>query len=254
MPAWKKVAGGATLKQAVLVWTKFVLGRISFGDKVFYYSLLTSFSIPFLAALWHAWKERGKIASFWIYLAIPLFLGFLVSFYFPAFIYFRYLFVVPAFYLLVSWGLLSFKNAKIRNVVIAGILLANLTGWLIYITEPYQQREQWRQAVAFVESNVREDEIVIFNFTQLFAPYEWYATGKVVAKGVADSISVNAGPTREITRKTIKDFAGLYYVEYLWELHDPDRIVEKTIKEENFIRASAFDFPGVGIISYWRKI
>lgn len=254
LPAWEKVAGGATLKQLGLVWTKFTLGRISFSDKAFYYALLAVFSIPFLASFWQAWKERKKVLSFWIYLLVPLFLGFFASFFFPAFIYFRYLFVVPAFYLLVSWGLINFKNAKIRNLVLAGVLTANFIGWYIYVTEPYQQREQWRQAVAFVESKAKKNEIVIFNFTQAFAPYEWYATNKVVSKGVADSISANPGPTRELTQKTIRNVSGLYYFEYLWELHDPGRVVEKTLKEEGFIQASAFDFPGVGIISYWRRI
>ncbi len=58
LPAWSRLAGGATPKQALLVWAKFVLGRISFKDKVFYYSLIGVSSLPFIYSLNKAFKER----------------------------------------------------------------------------------------------------------------------------------------------------------------------------------------------------
>jgi len=254
LPDWQRVAGGATFKQAVLVWMKFTLGRISLVNKALYYSLVGISSIPFLIALYKAWQERKKVLGFWLFLVAPLVLGFIVSFFFPAFIYFRYLYVVPAFYLLLTWGVVNFKNSRIRYSLLVALLAVNFIGWGVYVSQPSQQREQWRQAVTFVEEKAKPNEVALFNFTEPFAPYQWYSKNTVRAVGGTDSLLANEEKTREMTRKALSDIKGVYYFEYLWELHDPGRIVEKEIKEEGFIKVSAFDFPGVGIIGYWKRL
>jgi len=254
LPDWQKIAGGATFKQVVLVWMKFTLGRISLANKTLYYFLAAVSSIPFIVILFKAWQERKRILGFWFWLLPPLLLGFLVSFFFPAFIYFRFLYVVPAFYLLLGWGVVNFKNSRIQYSLLAALLAVNFIGWGIYVSQPRQQREQWRQAVTFVEEKAKSNEAALFNFTEPFAPYQWYSKNTVKAVGGTDFLLANEEKTREMTRKALSDIKGVYYFEYLWELHDPGRIVEKEIKEEGFIKVSAFDFPGVGIIGYWKRL
>lgn len=254
LPEWQKVAGGATLKQAALVWMKFTLGRITFADKNFYYLLVGVSSIPFIVVLYKAWQQRKKVLDFWLFLVGPLALGFIISFFFPAFIYFRYLYVVPAFYLLLAWGVDNFKNLRIKYSLLLALLAANSIGWGIYVSQPAQQREQWRQAVAFVEEKAKPNEVVLFNFTEPFAPYQWYSKNTVKAAGGTDFLLANEEKSREITKKALLSIKGVYYFEYLWELHDPKRVVERTVEEEGFIKVSAFDFPGVGAVSYWKRI
>ena len=92
LPAWKTVAGGATFKQIALVWMKFVLGRISFSNKFLYYFLVIIASIPFGTSLFYAFRKKNSQSDIvWMWFGIPLVLGFLVSFWFPAFIYFRFI-------------------------------------------------------------------------------------------------------------------------------------------------------------------
>lgn len=253
LPEWSRVAGGATLKQAGLVWSKFTLGRISFPNKLIQYPLTLLASIPFLVAFFPVIVDRKKVPLLWFWFVVPLLVGFIVSIWVPAFIYFRFLYVVPAFYLLVSWGITRFPK-RIAFVLGLAIVFLNLIGWGIYVVDPTQQRERWREAVSFVEDKAKENEIVVFSFTEPFAPYQWYTKGKVVARGVTDSISANEKETYRIASGTISNVEGVYYFEYLWQLHDPERVVEKTIIETGFIQASAFDFPGVGIIRYYRRI
>jgi hypothetical protein len=253
LPAWKTVAGGATFKQALLVWTKFTFGRLSLEGKSLYYALVGIFSIPFVLALFRAWKEKSKATALWFYLLTPLFLGFVASFFFPAFIYFRLLYVLPAFYLLTALGISRFSK-KVQLLLVLTVLTGNLVGWLIYIKDPYQQREDWRQAVSFVEKKAKEKEMVVFSFTEPFAPYRWYASGKVIAKGLTDSISANPEATRKKTLGETFEAKGVYYFEYLWELHDPQKVVESSLKDEGFNEVAAFDFPGVGIIRYLRRL
>ena len=252
LPAWAKVAGGATPKQLGLVWAKFVFGRISITDKTLYYSLIGIFSIPYALAFIAAWRKRREVIPVRLYLIVPIFLGFFTSLFFPAFIYFRFLYVLPAFFLLAAWGIEKHKG-KNKLLLLGIIILGNIFSWLIYITDPYQKREQWREAVHFVESRVASDEMVVFNFTEQFAPYQWYSNQSMNAEGLTDSIAANPIPTRKkVTDKTLNS-KGVYYFEYLWELHDPGRIVATSLGEEGFIEASSFDFPGVGIIRYLKR-
>lgn len=253
LPGWRQVAGGATFKQAALVWMKVVLGRISFSDKFFYYTLIMISSVPFAISLLNALRERKKIKLVWLWLVLPLVLGFIASFWFPAFIYFRFLYVVPAFYFLIAWGITCSKFL-LKIILVLSVLLVNTVGWLFYILEPYQQREHWREAVAFVEKMATQDEIAIFEFPEPFAPYRWYSKGKVEAVGVTNSISADRLKTAEKTSQTVDGKYGVYYFEYLRDLSDPQRVVEQALRDGGFKAVDVFDyFPGVGQITYWVK-
>lgn len=254
-PAWKQVAGGATLKQLVLVWTKFTLGRISLSNKTIYYSLIGVSTLVFIIPFIKAFFAKCKTINFiWLWLTIPLVLGFLTSFWFPAFIYFRFVYLVPAFYILAAWGVSGYKNKKLKLILATLLLAVNVTSWLIYVFDEDQQREQWRQATTFVEGRASDDDVVIFEFPEPIAPYEWYSKGKVEARGVTDSISADGEETSRITLETVRNKEGVYYFEYLRELSDPEDSVRVTLKESGWIVADTFNFPGVGLIYYWRKV
>ncbi len=252
LPAWKATVGGATLKQLVLVWTKFVLGRISLSNKLLYYGLVGIASIvPFYAGFLFFKSER-RYRIVWLWLVVPLALAFLVSFMFPAFTYFRFIFVLPAFYLVISLGLAQIKTQEFKIILASFMILVNLVGWSIYVLDPNQQREMWRQAVSFIEGNAKVKDIVVFDYPEPFAPYRWYARNKVEAVGVADSISANSALTSKKTKEATKGKNGIYYFEYLVDLTDPGRIVEKTLGEERFKVSKIYgDFVGVGQIKYF---
>jgi len=253
LPAWAKIAGGATPKQVGLVWAKFVLGRISFFNKAFYYLSLLIVSLPFGFLLIKAWSRRKKLVPILLWFIVPLILGFLVSILFPAFTYFRFLFVIPAFYLLLAWGSIH-VHPTTRTILVVLLLSVNIFTWLLYVFDENQKREAWRQAVGFVESRAKQEEMVVFNSTEPFAPYQWYEKGKVKAMGLTDSVAANPLKTKEKTVSSVVDIKGVYYFEYLWELHDPLRVVESSLKEAGFLEVYAFDFPGVGIVRYLKRI
>lgn len=252
LPAWQTVAGGATFKQAALVWAKFVLGRISLAEKTLYYLLVGFFSIPFAYLLYVSVlraKKKLNILSLWLFL--PLLLGFIASFWFPAFIYFRFIFVLPAFYLLLAKGVDKTKTLAGKWFFVSFLLIANLLGWGIYVSDKGQQREQWRQAVDYLEENVRRGDIVVFDYPEPFAPYQWYDPEEFLAVGVADSISADFEKTQENTKRAIKDRDGVYYFDYLVDLTDPDTAARKAIEESGFTLDGVVSFVGVGEISYY---
>ncbi len=250
-PDWQKVAGGATVKQAFLVWMKFVGGRISFTDKFLYYGFTTVISVPFLISLRKSIKWDVKIV--WLWLLFPLSSGFLLSFFFPAFIYFRYTYILPAFYILVAFGIGSMQKRKYVVLLMSAILLANLSSFLFYTTDANQQRENWRDAVSFVEMQGKSNEIALFEFPEPFAPYNWYATGKVEAKGATDSINATPANTTGKTKELINGKSGVYYFEYLHELSDPEDNVRVALLANGFTQKETYNFSGVGFVHYYTK-
>ncbi len=252
LPDWAGVAGGASFKQMGVFWSKFSLGRISLINKYIQYGLVSLASIPILTALFGSLKKIKSSGLFWLWFALPVILGFGVSFAFPAFIYFRYIFVLPAFYLLISLGADSYP--KIGRLLVALVITFNLIGWGIYLADPRQHRESWREAVAYIEENAFPTEVVIFGNPEPFAPYRWYSSGKVKALGVTDSVSASREKTERITGEALTGATGVYYFEYLKGLEDPSGIVEDSLGKIGFKEIERKDFNGVGfVIHYQRK-
>ncbi len=147
---------------------------------------------------------------------------------------------------------MSLKNKFLRYGLVSILLVLNLIGIIIYEKDINQQREMWRQVVSFLEGNAKEKDIVVFDYPEPFAAYHWYARNKVTAVGVADSISVNPALTSKKTKESIKGKSGVYYFEYLVDLTDPGKVVEKTLGEEGFKVSKAYgDFVGIGQIKYF---
>ena len=249
LPEWKNLAGGANLKQLLLVWMKFTLGRISFTDKTLYYLITVIASIPNAILFANAMKSYKKNKLLLLWLLIPILLSFLISVFFPAFIYFRLLFVLPAFYLIAA---ISVGNMK-SGWILAGILIAiNLVSCLIYYTDEFQKREMWREAVTYVENRIADNEIVIFSYPEPFAPYRWYEKKEYLSFGATDSIKTEKVNASDKTRELVSNVSGVYYFEYLNDLSDPTRIVMNVIVESGFTEKEVTgDFNGVGMIYHF---
>jgi hypothetical protein len=252
LPAWRDVAGRATVKQAALVWVKFLIGRISFDNKIIYAIVVVLASLPVALTLFRSWikRKRGQLIL-WAWLFAPLLLGFLVSFFIPAFSYFRFLFVLPAFYLLAAWGTVSWE--KWGKVALAGVLAVNLFSWGIYATQERFQREDWRSAVSFVEKQATSGDIVLFEFSEPFAPYRWYATGKVPAFGAL--LGIRAGKEdEEKVKELVRGKKGVYHFTYLKDLSDSEEILGSTLAKEGFYQERVYNFRGIGQVVYWQKV
>ena len=118
----------------------------------------------------------------------------------------------------------------------------------MYFTRPRLQREQWRQAVAYL--NQTPSSPVIVKFPDSFAPMKWYGLKNPVLPSV---LNFPAQPVQ--VSSTLKDIPRqIFVVEYLGTLTDPRRLVEQTIIQSGLREVSAVDFPGVGIIREYQKI
>lgn len=253
LPSWKNLAGGATLKQVALVWIKFVLGRVSFINKYIYALLLMVSSIPVFLALISAIKNKMNTIIIWVWVLAPLVLSFLTSFTVPSFIYFRFLYIYPAFILLLAWGIANIKRCVYRTFLFCLIVFFFISSSIYYYFDDSQQRENWRGAVSFVESSVKENEVVIFEYPQPFAPYRWYETKPEISVGVTNSISANPEETKNLVLAAISNRSGLYYFDYLHDLSDPQNTVRTTLNTEGFKVDAVYNFNGLGQVYYYTR-
>lgn len=246
LPDWADLAGGATFKQLALVWIKFIGGRISLLNKKIYYLYIIFASIPFLFAATKNINKKYLIIK--LFLIFPIISLFLASLFFPGFNYFRLTFVYPAFAILVAVGVKNYKKLALI------ILVINFIGLGIYYFSKNTQREQWRQTVQWIESDAQNTDLAIFEFSAPFAPYEWYESGKLDAIGGLKTISANTEGTEDYINSLLVSRNTIYHFEYLRDLTDPMRKIEKILQENDFkITSENANFVGVGKITKWQR-
>ncbi|MFC1710100.1 glycosyltransferase family 39 protein [Patescibacteria group bacterium] len=254
LPAWADIAGGTSYEKIASLVAKFEVGRITFSLNSNYYYLVGVVTLLIIVSLISAFLIRKKVIILWFWLVLPLILSFTFSYFFPAFIYFRLIYTLPAFYLLIAWGLISMKNKQIGNLLVSLIITANLFSWYLYISNPMQQREQWKQAVTYIEENIKDNDLVAFIYPEPFAPYKYYSKDLSSSRGLSDSISATAGGVTERIEIGIKEEDGIYLFKYLGDLTDPGGYILMTLENKGFKETPKFaDFPGVGQVIYYKR-
>ena len=149
---WGNVVGGLSLKALMLIPIKFLIGRIAPANDQLYLLIII---IPLLLTAWVLYKSTlsyKKNLFFLSWLLIPLFLIVLVSFKLPVLAYFRLLFLLPAFYLLIT------KVAS-KKILIA-FLVINLISSAVYLFNPAFHREDWKSLTKTL-SQVNQPTVII---------------------------------------------------------------------------------------------
>lgn len=254
LPGWRALAGGATFKEAVVLWMKFILGRITIDPHIFYYALVGMFSLPILAVLFFAGKKYKQNIFLWSYLLVPLIVSYLVSFFIPAFNYFRMIYVLPAFYILIAIGVYQVKNKPLQKIVLSLLILGCIIGNGFYFFNQRNQREQWKQAVSYIETNGSNDSLAIFEFPEPFAPFQWYSTGKIPGYGALDGLTSHQELTNQKINTQLSNFNGtIFYFSYLRDLTDGGHNIEQELTKLGYSEKSAKSFAGVGEVVTYEK-
>lgn len=247
-PGWKAVVGGVELKSLALIWVKTLVGRISFTDKALYAGVLGGLSI-----LWGLGVVRGlhiRLLSFWI--LFPVLFAWGVSFFVPVLSYFRMVFILPAFYLLAAFGFSRLPKNVFKISVLLGVL-SSITFLSIYYTNPKFQREDWRGAVKFMENKIDDGSVVLFESNTLFSPYMFYTQSyKNVSAGLSRIPARSVDDVRLETILNGKNQAFLF--EYLVEITDPGRFLEKELENKGFKKSQVYDFSGVGFVTLYSRL
>lgn len=235
---WSRVLGLLSVKSIGLLATKLLIGRISFDNKLVY-GVVVGFTAPFyggLASRAIATKQR----QLWLiisWLVVPVGLGALIALKLSIFDYFRFLFVLPALYLLVAIGLNAIKYAQVRTALFILLFAFNMVFTGIYLFNPKFHREDWRNAVGFIEQKSNNQSLVVFPNTAQADAYTYYASGKVP---VGSKDAINSG------------YTTIWLMRYVQDIYDPQDSIRREIENLQYQKVREYDFNRV-IIWQYRK-
>lgn len=243
IPGWHRVVGGFGVKPLALIYVKFIIGRINIDNDFWHIGLFIPIGIFFLYLLY---KGRDKLLLFWM--LIPLTTSWLVSALVPVFSYFRVLFLLSAFVLMVAKGLSVYYGRT--SLVLTGIAIFIFTTCsAIYLSAPTLQREDWRSLADFLAGRQRGSKIVLES-NDSFAPLEYYAGQSLNMQGGLNNIPASK---MEDVKADFDDGKQVYLVNYLVEITDPGRLLKQKLLELNYKQENVFNFNGVGLVYLYTK-
>jgi hypothetical protein len=247
---WTNVVSVPVIKAIPLTMVKFIFGRGTI-DNLFLYSLiiLPVFFIFIASVLVICRKSGGKIIIGLFF--IPLITATLISFFIPIVAPQRFIFLLPLFFLIIAKGIRYFPRL-IAYIAILIVCLTSIFGIVHYYTNPYVQREQWRQAVQFIENRPNGKSMALFVFPSPFAPYLWYSKNKIPAIGIAPSFNLKDEDLSNLATK-LSGKKTVYLFQYLTGLTDPQNKAKTFLQNNGFRERIIKDFPGVGFIYIYDK-
>lgn len=225
-PAWWNILGKTSVKEVVLVPVKFMMGRISFDDRLLYGVVVVGAGAVFG---WVIFKARKADKLYWLWLIVPSFLAALIGFFVPVFSYFRILFVLPAFYILLGKGILTI-NTKWRYLILGIVLSVNLVTSGMYLTNSRFHREDWRGLVNFIEGEKKNTDVTLFVKDSQMEAYRYYAPNANLAGGT-DALDDKSDT--------------IWLMRYVQPLFDPEDLVREKVENLGYEKQGEYDFNGV---------
>jgi len=153
---WSLVLGRANLKNLLLIPIKFTFGRITFYPKSIYYVVASLWTIFIFFNLTKIKQTKSLLFLF----IFPLILVFLISFHLPMLQFFRYLYLLPIFSLI-----LSISATKSKLFILLGFFVLSSA----YLFSSSQHREDWKSLANALPEN--SDIYLISSFAD---PLKYY--------------------------------------------------------------------------------
>jgi hypothetical protein len=229
---WWNILGLPTFKNLALIPVKFMFGRISFDNKTIYFLVVAAVSFVFGYLLFRSLKASRIL---WAWLTLPILIGVIISFGVPTLTYFRYLFCLAPFYLLLAYGVN--KPGKFTKVLAISLILFNLVTSGYYLFNPKFQREDWRGLVSFVESKKTENSITIFPANSNMEAYLYYAPGAKIA---------GQGAIR-------RGYDQIWLTDYLSSIFDPGGTAKSKVEALGYRQKAGYAFNGIGEVYLYEK-
>ncbi len=253
LPGWAEVVSSPQWKALPLVLLKFLGGgkEISFSPFDALY-----FGVPVVILGVLVFKFYKKVPTYlWYWSAVSVLLAWVVSFIVPVVSPKRVLFALPAMFLIISHLIYSLKNLRLRNTVLGLFLLMQALGLIFYWTTPSMQREDWRSMIAgFHQNYSTADTVVVFGFTAPFAPWRFYEPQYEL------QFHAIAFPQMPLTDQDIQEqlkdvtkFKRVLVLDYLRDLTDPQRKIEKYLEAHGFEGIDSLETKNMGFVRVYER-
>ena len=237
-PSWANLLGTFSFKNFALIPVKFILGRIGFDNKYVYALVVGLALVLFAYPLALSLKKVKQSLPIWLWLVIPIILGMIISLKLSIFSYFRFLFCLPALYLLVAIGLEKVRP-KISNILIIVLVATNLVFSGIYLISPRFQREDWRGLASFIKKESENRRaIVLFVADSNMEAYKYYDSGANIS-----------GPNGFSTK-----YQKIWLMRYLQPVFDANDTLRAKIEASGYNKEKEYDFNGVVVWKYTRNL
>lgn len=253
-PAWAQVVGSGSFKNLALTLVKFTIGRISYSDPLTYALLFAPAGayVIFLFIL-SLFRLSPKRSILWYWLAVPVFLGFAISFFIPVYAYFRLIFTLGAFYIVLASAINTVNWQALTRTLLAIALAINLISVTIYLSSPRFQRENWRGAVDYISRNFTPKSIVLFESDFTTGPFDYYNAGRLKAEGALSGFEAKNPQVEDKVKKLTSGENKVFLFQYLSQITDPQGLVFEALSKEGFNNTSTKDFDGVGFLYEFEK-
>jgi len=253
LPQWGRLVNLSFLKALPLTFIKFSLGRITIFNKKIYAAvaavLFLSYGFIFLNGFFKNKKFRfnnlSLIILFW--LLGPVLLAWLISLFIPNYQPFRLLLVLPAFYLLLVYGISKFSVRKIQMILAIGIVVVNLVSVGVYYFNPYFHREDWRGAVHYIEEQGNEKSLALLPSETSHWPYDYYSQKKIPLLALARGFSLVKEKNLDNLFSTREKPEKIYYLYYLADLFDPQDLTPDWLEKQKFVKIREVSFNQIRI-------
>jgi 4-amino-4-deoxy-L-arabinose transferase-like glycosyltransferase len=229
---WWNTLGTPTFKNILLIPIKFIFGRITIDNKIIY-GVVSGAAALFYGALMLLRRplKDHPLKVIWFWFSIPIALGIVISFFVPTLTYFRYLYTIPAFYLLVASGLTQLKGVWFK-LALGLALLINIGSTCTYLFNSRFHREDWRAAAGAIGSK----KIILPGNSQKEALI-YYGKGNQIVS----------------TTDLDKTDNEIWLSRYVWEIFDSSDLVRSRIESLGYNKASEYNFNGVIFFKYARS-
>jgi len=249
LPGWASIVGGTSLKELFLIPVKTFFGKISIDNNLIFGAVSSLVGLFYGALIFNGAKksELGtRMLILWI--SFPIILAFIISFFVPILSYFRLLFISPAFCLLLAKGVEALHSRETPwRLTLWMICLVSIVSLAVYYTNPSFYREDWRGAVKKADQLAQKSGLIIFENDNLPYPFIYYSENKSPAIGGLKKLPARF--PEDI--KELPNTENIYLFEYLVDITDPKRVLEKRI-EEKYKKVKTLNFNGVGFVHHYQ--
>lgn len=253
IPGWKMVVGDFGIKSLILTYVKFIIGRISHPDNLIYVSLFLPVGLLFIFIIWQATNSSNKLSRIVIisWTGIPIILGWLFSLIVPVYSYFRMLFVLPAFVLLIALGILKFKS-KVKYFLFISIATIEIISASFYLFNPKSHREDWKGLTSFLKTK-QQNVKILFESNGSFAPFDYYADNQIKGRGALENFPAKSIEDLIDLKTELNNISDIYLIDYLVEISDPQRLVTQSLDDLEYKLLDIKNFNGVGFVYHYTK-
>ncbi|MBU1032094.1 hypothetical protein KKE03_04225, partial [Patescibacteria group bacterium] len=196
----------------------------------------------------HVADTPRKLLLSW--LIVPPIIATIISFFIPVYSYFRVLFIILSFVILIASGIMSFKN-RLKYGILITVLFIEIFCSLVYLLNPNYQRDNWKSLVLFFR-NI-QPQIILFESSGTLPPFDYYAGDSLNAKGALKDFPAKDESSVADLGDLLKDNEDVYLVDYLVQISDPNRFVAKKLINLGYKEKDIRDFHGVGFIYHYVK-